>query len=188
MSAFCQGQFLVALDHLRDPNFFRTVVLMLEHDSEGAMGLVVNRPSAVSIEKALSEPVPKDAPETPLYVGGPVENSSLYILHNCLVLGQHDQEILPGVFLSGSSESFETVVRDGLKPQSGIRFRVYCGYAGWAGGQLESEIGRGDWEVIPADAALVLELDPYGIWDQCMRKIHRANRILPHQVRNPEWN
>ncbi len=188
MASNLQGQFLVATDHLIDPNFYRTVVLLLEHSAEGAMGLVINRPSSMSIEKALSEHLSMDSSETPVFIGGPVDASSLFILHNCLNLGQKDQEIVPGVFLVGSHDTFASVVRDGMKPQSGIQFRVYCGYSGWDGGQLEAEIDRGDWMVLPSDGATVLEHDPYGIWDQCVRKLHRANRILPHNVRNPEWN
>jgi putative transcriptional regulator len=188
MSGGHRGQFLVAANHLRDPNFYRSVVLILEHNSEGAMGLVVNRPSSVSVEKALSEHLDTGACETPVYVGGPVEGSALFIMHNCLSLGQHDQEIVTGLFLAGSHESFESVVRDGMQPENGVHFRVFCGYAGWGAGQLESEIGRGDWHLLPADGETVLEQDPYGAWDVCVRRLHRANRLLPHNVRNPEWN
>jgi putative transcriptional regulator len=188
ISAMYQGQFLIAANHLRDANFFRSVVLILEHNQQGAMGLVVNRPSSVSVEKALSEHLETGVCETPVYVGGPVETSALFIMHNCLALGQHDQEIVPGLFLAGSHESFETVVRDGLQPENGVRFRVFCGYAGWGANQLESEIARGDWHCQQGDSQIVLEQDPYGAWDVCTRRLQRANRILPHNVRNPEWN
>ena len=188
MSSSLQGHFLIAADHLRDPNFYRSVVLLLEHNDEGAMGLGLNRPSAVSVETALSEHMQTGSCETPVFVGGPVETSALFIMHNCLSLGQHDQEIAPGVFLAGSHESFESVVNDGLKPEREVRFRVYCGYAGWGSDQLESEIDRGYWLTLKSDGPLILEEDPYGLWEVCMRRLHRANRMLPHNVRNPEWN
>lgn len=188
MAVSLQGQFLVAANHLRDPNFYRSVVLMLEHGEKGAMGLVINRPSSVSVERALSEHLDTGSCETPVFVGGPVENSALFILHNCFSLGQLDQEIAPGLYLAGSHESFETVVRDGLKPDNSVLFRVFCGYAGWGEQQLEDEIDRGDWFVLPGDSQIVLEHDPYGAWEVCTRKLQRASRILPHNVKNPEWN
>lgn len=188
MSLSMQGQFLVAANHLRDPNFYRSVVLLLEHNSQGAMGLVINRPSAVTVERALSEHLDTGTCETPVFVGGPVETSALFVVHNSLSLGQLDQEVIPGLFLAGSHQSFETVVKDGLQPDKGVRFRVFCGYSGWGAQQLESEIDRGDWLTLPGDAPIVLEQDPYGAWEVCMRKLHRANRMLPHNVTNPEWN
>jgi putative transcriptional regulator len=188
MSTTLQGSFLVAAHHLRDPNFYRSVVLMLDHNDQGAMGLVINRPSATTIGKALSQHGEVSGNDTPVFVGGPVEPTSLFILHNCLTLGKSDQEVAPGVFLAGSEDSFETVVRSGKKPETPVRFRLISGYAGWGEGQLESEISRGDWYVMPADGVLVLEDDPYGLWDVCTRRIHRASRFLPHDVRNPEWN
>ena len=180
MTASLQGSFLVAAIHLRDPNFFRSVVLILEHNSEGAMGLIVNRPSPMTIAGALSQYGPVECGEAPVYVGGPVEPTSLYILHNSVKLGQTDQEIAPGIFLTGSEDSFDQVVRSEKKSETAIKFRLLSGYSGWGGGQLESELDRGDWHTVPADGPLILEEDPYGIWEICTRRIQRANRMLPH--------
>lgn len=188
MAASLQGSFLVAANHLRDPNFYRSVVLILEHNSEGAMGLIVNRPSPMTIAGALSQYGPVECGDAPVYVGGPVEPTSLYILHNSVKLGQTDQEIAPGIFLTGSEDSFDQVVRSEKKSETAIKFRLLSGYSGWGGGQLESELDRGDWHTVPADGPLFLEEDPYGIWEICTRRLHRANRMLPHDVRNPDWN
>ena len=188
MAASFQGSFLVAANHLRDPNFYRSVVLILEHKAEGAMGLIVNRPSPMTIAGALSQHWPVACGEAPVFVGGPVEPTSLYILHNCVKLGQSDQEIAPGIFLTGSEESFDQVVRSEPQSEPAVKFRLLSGYAGWGGGQLESELGRGDWHTVPADGQLILEEDPYGLWEICTHRIQRANRMLPHDVRNPDWN
>lgn len=183
-----QGSFLVASNQLRDPNFYRTVVLMLEHNSESAMGLIVNRPSAVTVGKVLAQHSPVNSLQTPVYQGGPVSESSLFVLHNYVTLAKQDQEIAPGVFLVGSEESFDELIRRELPVDKSIKFRLICGYAGWGAGQLEQEIIRGDWHVLPADGRLVLEEDPYGLWEVCTRKFKRATRVLPHDVKNPEWN
>lgn len=182
-----QGMFLMSAGHLRDPNFHRTVVLMLEHTPEGAMGLVINRPSAMTIRKALSVGGTVNKGDAPVFVGGPVEPNSLFILHNCAALGSTDREIAPGIFLAGSEHSFDAVVKP-QEPENTLRFRLLSGYSGWGTGQLESELARGDWLILPADASLVLEDDPYGVWEVCLRRIQRTSRLLNVEVRNPEWN
>ena len=185
-----QGQFLVASPHLRDANFYRTVILLLEHSDEGAMGLVINRPSAVTIGKALGEEGPVNNADAPVFVGGPVEPGALFILHNCLAIAGTDREVVPGVLLAGSDVSFETLVRNSpSEPLDGNhKFRLLCGYAGWGEGQLESELARGDWHIQGPDGNLVLDEDPYGIWSVCFRRIQRCSGFFAHQAANPEWN
>jgi putative transcriptional regulator len=191
VSARLKGQFLVAAAHLRDPNFYRSVVLVLEHNAQGTMGLVINRPSEIAVDTALSTDLTLPGTDSVVFSGGPVETSALMILHNSRILAQDDEQIVSGVYLAGSQNSFDTLVKQPADPapqQSEVRFRVYCGYAGWGAQQLEGEIGRGDWHVVDSDPQMVLDHDPYGVWDICMRRLQRANRILPHNVRNPEWN
>ncbi len=191
MSDCLQGEFLIAAHQLRDQNFYRTVVLMLEHNEEGAMGLVVNRPSSIAVGAALGgKPASKSdvSLDAPVFIGGPVETSALFVLHNHVRPGLQDREVVPGLFLAGSDDSLHAVVNpDADSDQHGC-FRVYCGYAGWGSEQLEAEVARGDWLSVPADSGTVLEEDPYGIWEVCTRRFRRAHRLLPHNVRNPEWN
>ncbi len=190
MSTSLQGEFLIAADRLRDQNFYRSVVLVLEHSHDGAMGLVVNRPSSIAVDDALGNTSDDSSRcfDAPVYIGGPVETSALFVLHNYAHIGLRDREVVPGLFLAGDDESLQEVIRQSSSDSSTGIFRVYCGYAGWGPGQLECELSRGDWLHVPADCSTVLEEDPYGIWDICTRRFHRAHRILPHNVRNPEWN
>lgn len=185
---FCslQGTFLLASNNLRDPNFFRSVVLLLEHSTDGAMGLVINRPSAVNIRHALSITGPMNSGDAPVFLGGPVETKSMFILHNCMLsvapIGKS-----PGIFLAGSEHSFDAVVTPPAT-QDIPRFRIIAGYSGWGSGQLEGELARGDWHLLPADESLILEDDPYGIYETCLRRLQRMHRFLNVEVRNPEWN
>lgn len=191
MSDCLHGEFLIAADQLRDQNFYRTVVLILEHNQEGAMGLVVNRPSSIAVGAALggdSDGHTGFALDAPVFIGGPVETSALFVLHNHLRPGLQDREVVPGLFLAGSDDSLQAVVNPDQEADPHGNFRVYCGYAGWGAQQLESEVARGDWLSVPADSGTVLEEDPYGIWEVCIRRFRRAHRLLPHNVRNPEWN
>jgi putative transcriptional regulator len=188
MTVSLQGSFLIAAHQLRDANFYRSVVLLLEHSSQSAMGLVVNRPSGTSIGEALAQHSPVNNVDAPVFCGGPVEKNALFMLHNSVTLGKQDQEVAPGLFLAGSEQSFNEVVQKKASPGNEILFRLINGYAGWGAGQLESEMARGDWQVLPKADGLLLEEDPYGLWEVCIRRLNRMNRVLPQDVKNPEWN
>src|ERR1700682_5169784 len=107
MPEFLRGHFLASARNLRDPNFFKTVVLRIEHDENGSMGLVVNRPSGVTVASALSGHF--DLPETDdvVFVGGPVEESSLFILHNADDLDTVEVPLIPGLFVGSNADIFE---------------------------------------------------------------------------------
>ena len=188
MSSSLRGQFLVSASHLRDPNFYRSVVLMLEDTDDSAMGLVINRPSSLAVDAAMQKLKQSSVSNDPIFTGGPVDTTSVFILHNCPELGGQDEEVCEGVFVTGSNESFESLLSSQANCLHDCGFRIYCGYAGWGSGQLEGEIDRGDWRIIPADSATVFVQDPYSIWDTCTQQVFRENRILPHNVKNPEWN
>ncbi len=188
MAENLQGRFLVAANHLKDPNFYRSVVLMLEDNDDGAMGLVINRPSSIGIDTALAKGDKIPQCVDPIFSGGPVETTALFILHSCLELSEKDERISEGIFLTGSNDSFESLLHSERKCDHDCGFRVYCGYAGWGVGQLAGEINQGDWRVMSAVSDWVFGQDPYQIWDMCNKKLCEDNRILPHDVQNPEWN
>ena len=188
MTVSLQGSFLIAAHHLRDPNFYRSVVLLLEHNSQSAMGLIVNRPTGTTIGKALAQHQPINGIDAPVFCGGPVEQNALFVLHNSMILGKQDQEIAPGLYLAGSENSFDEVVCRKAPADTNVQFRLICGYAGWGAGQLESEMERGDWNVLSSVGSLMLEEDPYGLWELCVRRLNRLTRVLPQDVHNPEWN
>lgn len=190
MAESLRGHFLIAAKHLRDSNFFKTVVLMLEHNDGGAMGVVVNQPMDVSIASALSEHFPISTSRQSIFCGGPVEENALLILHNSTDYDQEHDPVVPGVFVGTSPDVFEKVVRtsDDEDSSDDFSFRIYAGYSGWGAGQLEYEIGRGDWFSIPGTSAMVFETDPYDIWEEALKAFHKAKRLLPDQPVNPEWN
>ena len=152
------------------------------------MGLVINRPSSIAVDTAMLKLQDSQISSDPIYAGGPVETSALFILHSCTELGSKDEQVTDGVFVTGSNESFELLIANEKSCSHHCGFRIYCGYAGWGAGQLQGEIARGDWQTLSADVDLVFEDDPYNVWDTCMQQIQERNRVLPHTVRNPEWN
>jgi putative transcriptional regulator len=182
------GQFLIAGKQLRDPNFYRSVVLMVEHGESGSMGLIVNRPSDVSITQALSEHFDLPESDQVVYVGGPVEPAALFVLHSAGEFEDGGADVVPGIFVGSSPDVFERVIDQVTGGDSDLEFRVYAGCAGWAPGQLEEELGRGDWHLLPAEAAQILPADPYTLWDALVERIHETNRTIPPTPGNPEWN
>lgn len=183
-----RGQILLASKRLHDPSFFRSAVLILEHTGEGAMGVVVNHPSSVDVANALVGHFGPNTTEGVIYVGGPVEPTALSMLHDNPIWGDEELTIAPGVFIGSSQEAFEEIVRsqDPEKPQN--RFRIYSGYAGWQGGQLEGEISRGDWFSIEASDEFVFHHNPYDVWDELLSKFHKQHRFLPIPTEKVEWN
>ncbi len=173
------GQFLIADLDLGDPHFLRAVVLVVEHNDDGAFGLVINRPlglTAAQIVQENSEPVqyPERRGKIPLYGGGPVENQAVFALHTGLEPGSCSpavREIAPGLFFEPSFPAVRAYV-SGIAPEyppdDTPTLRLYLGYAGWGSGQLEAEVRQGSWQQLPARASLVFQTPPTEMWQRAM--------------------
>lgn len=179
MPGSLRGQFLIAGRNLRDPNFFKSVVLIVEHGDGGAMGLVINRPSGVTVSQSLKKHF--DLPETGdmVYVGGPVERNALFILHNADDLENAEGAVIDGLFVGSSPDAFESIVGRVSTGDDEMRFRVYFGCAGWGPEQLEGELARNDWLVSPATRERVFAADPYAVWEQLVTEWNQAHPPLP---------
>lgn len=188
MAKSLRGQCLIAAKHLRDPNFYKTVVLIVEHGTHGAMGLVINRPSSILVQNALSGHFDFLESSDLAYVGGPVEPSALLMLHNADDLAEGERPVAPGVFIGSSTEAFEQIVQRVAAHTAGLQFRIFLGCAGWAPGQLEGELERGDWYVAPACRSAVFHEDPYVIYECMLQKVAEAHQLLPASCPHPEWN
>lgn len=189
MTESLRGQFLIAAKRLRDDNFYKTVVLMLEHGDQGAMGLVVNRPSSIRVSHALAGHFTLPDTEDVVYGGGPVEPSALVILHDDATLQEEATSILPGLFVGGSPDAFERVIVESASSDSMKHsFRVFSGYAGWGPQQLDNEVSRGDWLSHPATRELVFHPDPYELYDILLQQFYAANHLLSHRVKDASAN
>ena len=132
---------LIASSALLDPNFAQTVVLMVQHDSNGALGLILNRPTSLSLKEAWDQVSDTECERTdPLYVGGPCEGV-LMALHPCADAA--GIEVLPGLYFSTETEHIEKLLTRTKEPQ----MRFFVGYAGWTAGQLEAEFETGSWQI-----------------------------------------
>ena len=134
-----RGQLLVAGPNLLDPNFHRTVVLVVEHDEDGAMGLVLNRPSPIPADQAIPELASALEPEETLWVGGPVQSTSVVVLADFGDSAMSSMEVQGELGLVLPDSDLDEV------GESVRRARAFLGYAGWGPGQLDAEVARGDW-------------------------------------------
>ncbi|MFI4877202.1 MAG: YqgE/AlgH family protein [Blastopirellula sp. JB062] len=152
-----QGQLLVASPHLPDPNFLRTVILMVQHDAEGALGLVLTRPTELSLAELWQEVAAEEIDDHSLVLlGGPVQGP-LMAVHSHSAASEI--EILPGLYFSSEKENLETLVREKHEPK-----RLFIGYSGWGQQQLEAEMEAGGWLTLPAEAAHVFTTDVERLW------------------------
>jgi len=188
MSESLRGQILIAGCQLRDENFFKTAVLIVEDSVDGAMGLVINRPSSVTIARALTGHLDLPENEELVYLGGPVEPSALFVVHDSADLDPEETPIVPGIYMGSSAEVFEDIVCQCDNPCRQLKYRVYCGCAGWGPGQLADEMSRGDWLTLPADPTYIFHQNPYLLWDELLARNFRSRRFLSVQCDHPEWN
>ncbi len=164
--AYHAGQLLIATPRLSDPNFARAVILVLDHDGDGALGVVINRPSELTLQAVLPPWAEAVSDPQMLFAGGPVSPESALGLALCRG--------------SGPPDGFRRMVGDYglvdldqdpafLLPDL-VGVRVFSGYAGWGAGQLESEIDEGSWYVVSAQPADLLHPRPERLWRSVLRR------------------
>lgn len=150
--------FLIAMPHMDDPNFAQTVTYIVEHNAQGAMGLVINRPSGLSLADVLEQLRPDDMPSArshglPIYSGGPVQTERGFVLHKAGPTYQATLEL--GELALSTSQDVLFAIADGSGPQQCL---ITLGYAGWEAGQLEAELLDNAWLSCPATASVLFEL------------------------------
>jgi putative transcriptional regulator len=167
--------FLIAVPQLLDPNFSQAVVLLLQQNDDGALGLVINRESPILLKDLCRDHEIAYAgdPAKRVRVGGPVQPEQGLVLYDAGIDDPEGREVLDGLQVSASTKTLSRLCGD-----RGIRFHCFSGYAGWAPGQLEREIGEGSWILAPVDPQLVLDTPPDALWLATLR----ANGIDPASI------
>jgi putative transcriptional regulator len=160
--------FLLSMPQLDDPNFRRTVVLLCQHSSEGAWGLVLNRPTGTPAAQAVRMEPPIDNENgLELWVGGPVEPE-----RGCILLGDDPRDedavqVCDGLFISGSA----TLLRRLLEGEAPPRTRLLMGYAGWGPGQLDEELRASAWLISDVETDLIFDVDAEQMWETAIRRL-----------------
>jgi putative transcriptional regulator len=161
------GKLLVASRDLHDPNFAKTVILLLHYDDQGVVGLILNRRTDVALSRVLEDYQGAKDRSDQAYLGGPVEVPAVFALLQSPAKVEGAERIFTGVYLISTKTLFEKTLAARPDPQV---FHVYLGYAGWTKDQLRGEVQLGAWFVFPADTGAVFNSDPGSLWPQMIRK------------------
>ena len=177
------GKFLIARQGLLDPNFARTVVLLVQYREEGAMGLIINRRTKLPLSRVLEELKDAKNRSDPVYLGGPVQITGVLALLRSRAKPEDALHVFADVYLVSSKAPLEKALAAGAESSA---LRAYLGYSGWLPGQLEQEIERGSWFIWRGDAAMVFDPDPETVWSRMIKKteanIARSSFPQPERV------
>ena len=170
---FLKGQLLLDSGQLSGSFFQHTVVLICQHDAEGAFGLVLNRALGKSVSDMIVADLPEALKECSLYLGGPVQPSALSFLHSDALLP--DANVMPNLSLG---HSIDALVELGEAFSPTRKLKMFAGYAGWSPGQLENEMKHKAWLTHPASLELVFDTAPEQLWQGILRLKGGKYRLL----------
>lgn len=179
-----KGGLLISEPFLPDPNFERTVVLLCEHNEDGSVGFVLNKPSILKFDEAV-EDVEDFSPT--LYVGGPVQQDTLHFLHRSPEALEGSIMVTDEIYWGGNYEQLITMINTkSIIPED---YKFFLGYSGWAPGQLEEELRQKSWIVInDATAAHVFDIQPKILWKEILNNLGGKFRIISNFPVDPRMN
>ncbi len=169
-----QGKLLIASSRLGDPNFARTVLLMVQHNDQGALALILNRPLETTVREACQDTLGESCEiEGSLHDGGPCEGPLMVLHTNALA---KDLDVLPGIFFTTERSKIESLMQEPDQPA-----RYFLGYAGWSPGQLESEIEIDSWLILPAEPQHIFDARN-NLWSKIMTQHMMGEKIDPSRI------
>lgn len=177
-----KGSILIARPYLGDPNFERTVVLLCEHNEEGAFGLVLNQ----KLDNKLSDFFEDIYVDFPVYLGGPVEKNTLHYLHKRGDLIEGAIPLIDGVYWSGNFDQIKSYLNQGMIDPSEIKF--FLGYSGWSPHQLEDELEEEVWVQTDTTDMVVFEPETKEIWHSVLRNLGGEYKIMANAPVDPRLN
>ncbi len=172
-SSIAKGVLLVASPSLDDPNFRQAVVLVVEHGSEGTVGLILNRSTNVLLSKALPDIAALKGTNHQLYAGGPVERHRLLLLFRLKEPSADARSVFDGVYLGRKPDALERIITQAKPTET---FRAFAGFAAWGPRQLEAEMLLGAWAILPPDSSSIFDKDPAALWSDCISRL-QAPRV-----------
>jgi putative transcriptional regulator len=178
-----KGQLLLDSGQLRGSFFHRSVVLLCHHDSDGAFGLVLNQPTEKKVGDVLVADLPDALKEQPIFIGGPVQTNALTYLHADAFLPEGN--VIPNLNMGHSLDDLQEI-SDTFSPTAQIR--CFAGYAGWSGGQLESEMERKAWLVHPASVEIAFAAEAKDLWRKILLQKGAKYRLLAQTPEDLSWN
>lgn len=178
-----KGRYLLSDPFLQDQNFKRTVVLLTEHNEDGTIGFILNRP----INFRLNEMV-DDFPEfdVPVFLGGPVQQDSLHFIHRIEQLAEEGDEIAPGVYWGGNFEKLKMMILSGDVQHEDIRF--FVGYSGWGPNQLAEEMELNSWIVSPSRQSFTFSANSGNLWHAILQAMGGKYKAMSNYPEDPSLN
>jgi putative transcriptional regulator len=179
---FLHGQLLVASPAMADPNFARSVIAIANHDEDGALGIILNRPSETEVVEAVPELEGVVDDDEVVFVGGPVQPASIVVLAEFEDPAEAAFLVVGGIGLVSDRTGLE---RLGVAT---ARRRVFAGYAGWGPGQLEQELEREDWILEAVQPQDVFDEEPGALWGRVLARKGGQFRLLARMPLDPSVN
>lgn len=178
-----KGTLLIANPFLKDPNFLRTVVLLCSTDEEGAVGFVLSKKLPLSLHDIVPE-----FPDVniPVFIGGPVQQDSLYFIHQFPDIIEGGEEVIDGIYWGGNYESLKIHLTNQDLDLEKIKF--FAGYSGWSAGQLDGEMSEDSWITTTANQLLVFKSTPDEIWKDALKQIGGPYDQMINYPLDPQLN
>lgn len=178
-----KGKLLISEPFLNDPNFKRTIILLIENNEEGSLGFILNKPTELQLKDAIENYPDFD---TTVYYGGPVQLNTLQFIHRAGDILEGSMDIGNGLYWGGSFEKLRILIEDKLvKPED---FRFFIGYSGWGEGQLEEEIKINSWIVADSKIENIFSDEPDNLWREILKGMGKKFAILASFPENPSVN
>ena len=178
-----KGQLLLDGGNLAGSFFHRTVVLICQHDPQGAFGLVLNRESGRQVGEALVADLAESLKQQPLFVGGPVQPNAMSFLHSDVFLPEAN--VMENLRLGHSLDDL-IEISESFSPS--CKVKLFAGYAGWSPGQLDAELERNAWLTHPATLDLVFNTEPGELWRKVLHQKGPRYRLLAQSPEDLSWN
>lgn len=177
------GKLLIAEPFLDDPYFKRSVVLLTEHNENGSIGFILNKPIEIKLKDAVGELPPIDSN---IHLGGPVARETLHFLHTEGELIDGSLEIMKGLFWGGNFETLKKLIeQDKIKPES-IKF--FVGYSGWEPKQLEQELKLNSWIVLESNINVIMQRNTANLWKDILKEKGNEFGVIADFPQDPNMN
>jgi putative transcriptional regulator len=177
------GILLIADPFLKDPHFLRSVVILCEHDTEGTVGFVLNKPFDEKLDSLMSN---FEGFPLPVFYGGPVQLNTIHFLHQYPELIPGGQEIMKGIYWGGDFEIVTQLIKKNQIDLAKIRF--FIGYSGWSKGQLKDELNEKTWITAKATRNLIFHPFPEKIWKDSLLQLGGEYEMMVNFPIDPQLN
>ena len=158
---------LVASDHMPDPRFAQTVILVTNHNRGGPVGVIINRPLTIQLHHLFPHYEELNGNSDSAFYGGPLASQSVVFIVRAETQLKQALHVFGDVYMSLDKELFEKTLQR-QDPADGLK--VFLGYAGWTSGQLQKEIDKGDWHVVTPDLETIYSVEPVQLWEKLSSK------------------